>query len=210
MIAPSPIFLKHWRVPQRKHPFGSHSLNKSIVMFAFARPFYNLCRWNLNLSQTIHDKIKVLLGATWGNYWELHGNKKKPYSEMVPLKFSYWTNGEHFCATIAIHWCLSIYLCQRCFSWLAFKLQRMLFLGIFQHDQILELFLYIFLVNIIQHSTFLNKRKFNNVFFNMAKVRHFAKLKRCLWKVFVNLSPPSLHLPQTTGTCMIDCLDFEN
>jgi hypothetical protein len=31
----------------------------------------------LNFSQTIHDKIKVLLGATWGNYWELHGNKRE-------------------------------------------------------------------------------------------------------------------------------------
>ncbi len=146
------------------------------------------------------------LGEIIGNFM---GTKTKPYSQMVPLKFSSWTNGEHFCATIAMHWCLSIYLCQICFSWLAFK-SKGCFWEFSNMIKFLSFFLYIFLVNIIQHSTFLNKRKINNVFFNMAKVHHFAKLKRCLWEVFVNLSPPSLHLPQTTSICMIDGLDFEN
>jgi hypothetical protein len=79
----------------------------------------------------------------------------------------------------------------------------MLFLGIFQHDQILKLFLYILLVNIIQHSTFLNEKQINNVFFNIAKVHHFAKLKKVLVKGSLVILVFRVQTINHTNTCSL-------
>ncbi len=77
LIGLSPIFLELWALSKIEAPSWTPIVKLKTNVLCRGPPFQFKYIWELNFKQTIWDKSEVLLGMSWGTYWEHIGNKHK-------------------------------------------------------------------------------------------------------------------------------------